>query len=409
MNRCLKYLYLFFALFLLACEGPKDPVYYSYVDALGQIDAHKFRDQGLTGKGIKIGVIDLGFAELNNSQATQHLFEQNKIAFMRQYYPDSQAVFLNHAEKHGQIITFFIGGRSKRDSTYGGALAINSEYYLAKVGKSAFENKTLSDEEENIKRALEDFYRRKVRLVNLSLGYWDDFEDASKNYSRDMMDGQSTRIARICREYIDKGMIIVTAAGNTGEFRWKYVWSPADAEDVISVGACSQLNVPFRATYSGIGNPETDFVKPDVVCYSVWGTSVSAPVITSVIALMLEKDSTLTAKQIQRILHKSGNLYPYPNNYVGYGIPDAGKILKLLEQSEYEPATVKEKFVTGNELEIIVNTNEAVLFQKTGPYTVKRQYLLNPEEGKIILKRKKGIPRSTLVVDNAQVYEIFWQ
>lgn len=396
-------------MFTVNCEHQKESAYYSYVDALEQIHASALRKAGLTGKGVKIGIIDLGFATLPSSSATRHLSDNNQLVFTRQYYPDSQAVFFNHSEKHGYVVAFLMGGVSKRDSIYNGGLAINSSYYLAKVGKSAFEIKTISNEEEHISKALQDLYERGVRLVNISLGYWDDFEDSGKNYTRDEMDGKTTRIARICKQYIDKGMCIVAAAGNTGEFRWRYIWTPADVEGVITVGACSKVNIPFRASYSGVGNPDVEFVKPDVVCYSAWGTSMSTPIITSLIATMLEKDSTLTPKEIQTILHKAGNLYPYPNNYIGYGIPDAEKVLKLIDKPDLEPATVKEKFVANDRFELAVPGGEVVLFQKSGPYLVKRQYTITPLDGKVILKRKRGITRSTLVVNNSLVYEIFWQ
>jgi subtilisin family serine protease len=408
MNKVAR-LFILFSLTMLSCQQYQETSYYSYVDALGQMKATAFREEGLTGKGIKVGIIDLGFSTLPGSSTTRHLMKKGQIAFMRQYYPDSQAVFFNHSEKHGYVITFMVAGQSARDSLYHGGLAINSTLYLAKVGKSAYEFKTLSNEEENIHKALEDFYQRGVRVVNLSLGYWDDFEDDKKNYTRSMMDGKTTRIAEICREYINKGMIIVAAAGNTGEYQWKTIWTPADVEEVVTVGACSRLDVPFRAVYSGLGNPEVDFVKPDLVCYSAWGTSVSTPIITSVIAVMLEKDSTLTPSEVKTILHKSGNLYPYPNNYIGYGIPDAKKVLRLIDQKDYEPSTVKERYITGDSCEIRIVNEGAVLFQKSGPYLVKRQYYLTPKEGKIVVKRKKGIPRSTVVVNNAEVYELFWQ
>lgn len=108
-------------------------------------------------------------------------------------------------------------------------------------------------------------------------------------------------------------------------------------------------------------------------------------------------------------MHKSGNLYPYPNNYIGYGIPDAGKILQLIENPDLEPVTVKEKYISEDRIVIPVKAKEALLFQKSGPYLVKRQYLLTPENGNIIVKRNHGVPRSTLVVSNAEVYELFWQ
>ncbi|HRY31952.1 MAG TPA: S8 family serine peptidase [Bacteroidales bacterium] len=400
--------YIILSLLIASCGHMEEPAKASYVEALTQLNAGVLKEAGLSGHGVKIGIIDLGFSGLNENPATRNLFERARIVFAKQYYPDSLPVFFSPGETHGFAVTFMMGGQSKRDTCFGGALAVDADYYLAKIGKSTFENKTFGDEENNVRIALEDLYQRGVRLVNFSLGYWDEFENDEENYSPAMMDGKTTRIAKICREFAAKGMIIVTAAGNTGEYAWRIVWTPADVEEVITVGACNRLSVPHRVSYSSIGNPLVDFVKPDVVCYSTWGTSLSTPVITSLIALMLETDSTLTPLQVKRILQKASNLYPYPNNYVGYGIPDAALILELLDDPGLEPNRVKVIHTEAEQLVIETTSPSNLLFQKSGPYVVKRQYLLEPEDGKITLRRKRNIPRSTLVT-GPQVYEIFWK
>ncbi len=408
-HRCLYYMLLMALIVgLFSCEQ-KEATYYSYVDALDQIHAGVLRDSGLTGKGVKIGVVDLGFATLPDNPATVDLLKYGQIKMMRQYYPDSQTVFFNHSEKHGFLVTFMMGGKSKRDSVYGGGLAVDADYYLAKVSKSSFETRSDGEEEHRIGLALEDLYRHGVRLVNLSLGYWDEFNEESLNYTTGQMDGKSSRIAKIVQKYADRGMIIVCAAGNTGEYAWHTIWTPADVEDVITVGACSHLRQPFRASYSGVGNPDVSFVKPDVVCYSTWGTSVSTPVITSLIALMLQKDSTLTLPRIKDILHKASSLYPYPNNYVGYGVPDAGKVLSLLENPDAE--VCQDSTINSTEDHIVLKTNskDIVLFQKTGPYVVDRQYHLEAVDGTVYISRKSNISRSTLVMDNSRLVEIFWE
>ncbi len=396
------------AFIAVSCGRLEEQAKASYVEALTQLHAGVLKDAGLTGSGVKIGIIDLGFSGLNDNPATRKLFEQGRVVFAKQYYPDSLPVFFSPGETHGFAVTFMMGGHSKRDTCFGGALAVDADYYLAKIGKSTFENKTFGDEEHNVRIALQDLYERGVRLVNFSLGYWDEFENDEENYTPAMMDGKTTRIAKICREFAAKGMIIVTAAGNTGEYAWRIVWTPADVEEVITVGAVNRLRVPHRVSYSSIGNPLVDFVKPDVVCYSTWGTSLSTPVITSLIALMLEADSTLTPARVKRILHKASNLYPYPNNYVGYGVPDAALILELLNDPDLEPNRVKVIYTNEDQVVIATDIQDNVLFQKSGPYVVKRQYLLEPEDGKITLRRKRNIPRSTLV-SGPQVYEIFWK
>ncbi|MCX6271403.1 MAG: S8 family serine peptidase [Bacteroidetes bacterium] len=409
MIRFPVFLFSLFLLLFLSCKQQKEPAYYSYVDALDQLHGIAIREEGLTAKGVKVGVVDLGFATLNSSAVTRHLMNESQLAFCRQYYPDSQAVFFNHTENHGMLVTFMMAGKSKRDSVYGGGLAINATLYLAKIGRSAIDTRSFADEEENIRRALDDFYNRGVRVVNMSLGYWDDFEEPELNYTPAQMDGKTSRIARICQEYVNRGMILVAAAGNAGEFAWRTVWTPADVEGVITVGAVSSVKQPFRASYSGIGNAKAGFIKPDVVCYSSGGTSVSTPVITSLVATMLEKDNSLTPARVQTILHKASCLYPYPNNYIGYGVPDCEKVLKLIDDPTLELSDVKEVYVVTDQVKIPSSSENIMLFQKISPTIVKRQYHITPEEGMVVLKRRNGIPRSTLVIDNCRVFEIFWK
>jgi hypothetical protein len=84
---------------------------------------------------------------------------------------------------------------------------------------------------------------------------------------------------------------------------WKqYISAPGDVENVITVGATnfSLLNpeingkLILKASYSGSGPEFLPYTKPDVACFSDRGCSFSTPIITGLIACMLEIDSTLS-------------------------------------------------------------------------------------------------------------------
>ena len=53
--------------------------------AVEQIGGQAILDAGLTGKGVKVGVIDGGFLRANESSSLVHLFENNLIAGYKDY------------------------------------------------------------------------------------------------------------------------------------------------------------------------------------------------------------------------------------------------------------------------------------------------------------------------------------
>jgi subtilisin family serine protease len=124
-------------------------------------------------------------------------------------------------------------------------------------------------------------------------------------------------------------------------------------DEVIGVGASDEENL--RAIYSNFGKgidliapggyevgisttgKDNTIVKAEDVNYFA-GTSASAPIVTSLIALMLEADPTLTRTKIQSILSlgadKIGNV-PYlsgRNPYYGFGKVNFEKTLQIVEK-----------------------------------------------------------------------------
>jgi hypothetical protein len=269
-----------------------------------------------------------------------------------------------------------------------------------------------------LEKALEDFYDKGIKLVNISSGYTDKYANRKERYKPEDMNGFTTYISKVCKRFAEKGMIIVVTAGNEGDFfdLWKsYINAPADVENVITVGASHhslfkpETNGKYilKAGYSGTGPEFLTYIKPDVVCFSDRGCSFSTPIITGLIACMLEKDSSLTLQQVKTILHKSSTLYPYPNNYIGYGIPDARKILKLLEDRNTELQRAKEIEITENTYRLETNSDNIVMFYKKNEYQVIKQKRAKSKDGHYKVKRN-GSKRTTVIIDNKDVIEIKW-
>ncbi len=121
----------------------------------------------------------------------------------------------------------------------------------------------------------------------------------------------------------EKGMILVVSAGNEGENnKWQQLIStPADSEFTIAVGANDESGL--KMSYSSIGPSGLKYTKPNLSCFSKFGTSLAAPVITGLIAILLEKEGSLSLNEINKRLFKSSLLYPFDNNYLGYGYPES--------------------------------------------------------------------------------------
>jgi hypothetical protein len=151
-----------------------------------------------------------------------------------------------------------------------------------------------------------------------------------------------------------------------------------------------------------------DFIKPDVTVYSEFGTSLAAPIVTGLVACMLQENPNLTSGQIKELLYKSGRLSFLPNNFVGYGLPDAKKIIDLMEGKSLEKkvlvnAKAKRSYKIKN-----ISTETVLVFHKKDERNVILQSFEKPVNGKLELKRPENAKKSTVVLDN-KLIEIFWK
>ena len=110
------------------------------------------------------------------------------------------------------------------------------------------------------------------------------------------------------RRLIDDGMIVVGAAGNQN--RDACLYSPASEPSIISVGASDRSEL--RASYSNFGTcvdlfaPGSDLVGAWVGSPTTYrsssGTSNAAPIVSGIVATMLQREPTLTQQQVEQRL-----------------------------------------------------------------------------------------------------------
>jgi hypothetical protein len=378
--------------------------------AMKQIGVEGFINSDLTGKGITVGVIDAGFYGATDTPALFHLSEQKQILGIKDYInPEKKHHFTvqeSYSDFHGTEVLNAITGKDTKENMLFGA-ATEATFYLARTDSG---NREFRGEEDNWIAAMEWMDSLGVRLINTSLGYAKGFTNPKENYRPDQMDGKTSVISKAARIAVEeKGLVIVVSAGNEGDDRdWRIVSTPADVDGIIAVGATNDLGM--KMSYSSIGPEFLAYNKPDVSCYSLFGTSLAAPVITGFVACLMQSKPDLTNKEIKRILEQSASLYPFNNNYVGNGVPNASKALALANGLEISRNTrtieVEEIEKT---LEIAVTPNEeVVIFYKKDLTHVTAQDSQKPKQHVIQLKRTPQTKRTT-VLKKDELIEVIWK
>ncbi|OJJ21889.1 hypothetical protein BKI52_14300 [marine bacterium AO1-C] len=384
------------------------PTQKQFANALQQMNAKSLLKDGLTAKGIKIGIVDVGFDGANELGALRHVFKKKQFKEGRDFVnPKSKRIFRRHTsdDYHGTQVWKAVAGKVGQ-KRFG--MATEAEFYLARTDHGVKEART---EEDNWIAAVEWMDSVGVRIVNTSLGYSTGFTDSREDYKPKEMDGKTSKISRAVDIAVkQKGLVIIVAAGNEGDIRsWRIVSTPGDAREAISVGA-TNLKMRTKASYSSIGPDFLPYLKPNVSCFSSNGTSFSAPVISGLAACLLQKKPSLKNTELRDIIEKSAHLYPYGNNFIGYGIPQADVALKMIEDNTWQPKRTATYSPKSNTWVLRgVKVKKVVAFHKRGKFWVYKQARLKVRDGDLVLKRPKNSVTHTTLDLGDKVIEVHWK
>lgn len=180
-----------------------------------------------------------------------------------------------------------------------------------------------------------------VDVINTSLGYLT-FNDSRQNHTYKDLDGKTTPIAIAAGIAASKGIIVVVSAGNEGANQWFRITTPADAINILSVGAVDSMGTIARfssrgPSYDGRIKPEVcaqgvnTIAQADGAILEVSGTSCSAPLISGLAACLWEANSDATSLQVRDAIIRSSSMFYDPDSIYGYGIPNflmADRVLK---------------------------------------------------------------------------------
>lgn len=378
---------------------------------MSQVQANAFLKENITAKDVTIGVIDAGFYGADSSLSLSQVFSNKRILGVRDYVKPGRPGDLlfstaeSFSDMHGTEVLAAISGIDHQDQVQYG-MATNAKFYLARTDYSMREYR---GEEDNWIAAMEWMDSLGVRLINTSLGYAKGFSDPKENYQPSQMDGKTSAISKAAQIASDKkGIMIIVSAGNEGDDKsWGIVSAPADAKGVLSVGATNG-KLWNRIGYSSVGPEFLSYVKPNVSCFSLYGTSLSAPVITGFAACLLQANPQLSNKDLISLIEKSSHLYPYGNNFVGYGVPQASRALALAK-APYLPNNSKLITVKGRACEVDVNSEDAVVavYRKKNEKDVIAQQVAKVQNGKVSLKRQNNEKFTTIDLRD-YVVEVEW-
>lgn len=328
-------------------SAPESEVLRNQLNTLG---VETWRNAGITGKGLRIAIFDVGFINADKVPAFDHIRDENRLIATHDFTKRGNSENVYYGNAHGTEVWSCIAGKIG-DIQIG--LATGAEFLLAKTEKSSEK----FAEELNWLAAAEWADKNGADIINSSLGY------TGKRYFNWQMDGKTSFVSRAANLAARKGMLVVNAAGNEGTEKWHFIGAPADADSVLSIGGIDP-ETGFHTGFSSYGPTSDKRMKPNVSAFghvvaaapsgltSTQGTSFASPLVAGFAACAWQTNRALTNMQLFREIEKSGSLYPYFDYAHGFGIPQASHFVN----KEQKTASPTFKIIeNGDSIHLVVN------------------------------------------------------
>ena len=292
---------------------------------INQLNLDLLHARGFEGEGMMVAVMDNGFFGVDQYTAFDSLRLSGRITATRDFVAKRKEVFDigGHGTSVLSCLAAILPGQLRGSAPY-------AEYLL------------LASEDDNAETVMEEYYWAAAAefadsmgadVLSTSLGYTS-FDNGEGDHAYSDMDGNSTVISRASNMAAGKGMLVLNSAGNSGRNSWKYISAPADAREIIAVGAVDATEQ--IADFSSYGPSYSAQVKPDAcamgrACTLISrdgflsngsGTSFACPILAGGAACLWQALPGHSAIQIRDLLRRSGSRFENPNDRFGYGIPD---------------------------------------------------------------------------------------
>jgi len=298
---------------------------------LSQVHVPELHRLGYHGEGVLVGMLDTGYKKdhpvfLTAFEEGRVLAEYDFIHGDSDTQNDSLDVWTQH--NHGTCVWSALGGEMDEE-LYGPAY--KAFFVLAKTEMVWQE---IEAEEDLWVAGLEWADSLGADVVTSSLGYnnWYTYED---------MDG-NTAVTTIAADLaVSKGIVVVNSAGNERQNSWHYMIAPADGDFVIAAGAVDETGEV--ASFSSAGPTYDGRIKPDVCARGVdtycattddhfgyrGGTSLSAPLVAGVCALLVQIHPDWSPLVLRDSLWYTASRADDPDTLYGYGIVNALKASRI--------------------------------------------------------------------------------
>ncbi|MFL7867875.1 MAG: S8 family peptidase [Anaerolineales bacterium] len=302
-----------------------------------------WQQTGLDGQGVTVAVVDSGISD--HIDLHQEANNANQATDSNSRIIDS-VVFGGYGSPmdeyaHGTHVAGIIAGNG--NASKGEYKGIAPGVNLLNVRVSSEYGLTyLSDVIDSLQWVYENKDVYNIRVANLSLT-----STAPESYHTSPLDA-AVEILWF------NGITVVVAAGNNGTADGPVtIYPPANDPFVITVGAVEDRGTPeldddFIGTFSAYGTTESGFAKPELIApgrnlisllastdataykyhpkhhvddfyFRMSGTSMSAPVVSGVVALLLQDEPDLTPDQVKYRLMATAN-----QEWSGYDAAKAG-------------------------------------------------------------------------------------
>lgn len=367
---------------------------------LSMLFAQTMHSEDISGAGVWIAVLDDGFVDANLSSAFSHTFENDRLKDVFDFTTGGQDVF--QYDDHGTSSWSCLGANYSTEVVGTGYDADISLYVTEDVSSE------YRIEEYNWLFAAERADSAGVDIITSSLGY-NDFDDDNMDYTLSDLDGKTSIISQAANMAINRGILVVTSAGNSGtSSTWPFVSMPADVENIIAVGALDSNS--DLVNFSSIGPTNDDRIKPEVVALGAGvtvisggnvvaqknGTSFAAPLIAGFAAGLWQKFPTLTNLELRDLILSSSSNFSTPNNNIGYGLPDynvaVGNEPLAVSELISESVSVYPNPVTGDHINLLIG-KDAI------PMPVR--FRLFSSDGQLVNEKTIKRARKGLVTDLA--------
>lgn len=291
-------------------------------------NGHVVHQRGYEGEGQLIAVIDGGFDGVNSINYFRKMIDENRL--IDQYNFLIGDTSLLGTGTHGTNVLSIMAADSPQ--VYVGT-APKASYALYHTDDVATESYI---EIFAYIAALERADSIGADIINSSLGY-NSFDESSFNFSKSEVVNQNNILNNAVNIAVQKGIVVITSAGNEGNKPWNNILVPAGAANAITVGNVKADSIINTSSSVGI-----NVTKPDLVTLGTnirtinsqgsitpnSGTSFSTPVITGLLASIKTEAPAKHPLELklwlQAYSHKGFN---DSMQYYGYGIPNFNSML----------------------------------------------------------------------------------